>query len=487
MAKILVVDDEQSIREFFDIWLSREGYEVTCVDSADKALNKISENIYDLVVTDIAMPGKSGLELLAEMKETSPETSVIMITAYASTESAVEAMKNGAYDYIMKPFKLEEIKLIIKKALEQSYLTKENALLKKQVMGRYAFGKLIGKSSEMLKVYELIEAVSGSRSSILITGESGTGKELVAKAIHYNSQRKEGPFVSINCGAIPENLIESELFGYVKGSFTGASSNKKGLFEIADKGTFFMDEVGELPLHVQVKLLRALQDKSIRRIGGTDNIEVDARIISATNKDIESEVKESRFREDLFYRLNVIQIKLPPLRERKDDIPILVYHFLNHYAHEHGKVLKGISREALDMLVAYDYPGNVRELENIVERAVALESGDLIGQQSIAINGQGTLGSKAASVNGGISNGPGRTEESIDLDGELAKVERNLILEALRRAKGSKQRASKLLNLSFRSLRYRMAKLGLDKEYPLNWREEEPDANGNEYRQVIKK
>jgi two-component system, NtrC family, response regulator PilR len=493
MAKILMVDDEDSIREFFDIMLTKEGYSVTCVSSGAEALKKMEETIYDVMITDISMPQMTGLELLHKAKEITPETNVIMITAYASTESAVEAMKNGAYDYILKPFKLDEIKLIIRKALEQSYLSKENALLKKEIRERYGFGKLIGKSISMLKVYELIEAVSGNKSSVLITGESGTGKELVAKAIHYNSPRKDGPFVSINCGAIPENLIESELFGYIKGSFTGATNNKKGLFEIADRGTFFLDEIGELPLHVQVKLLRVLQEKTIRRIGGTEDVSIDVRIISATNKDLEAEIKGMKFREDLFYRLNVIEVKLPSLRERRDDIPLLVYHFLNHFAQEHHKVVKGISREALDLLARYDYPGNVRELENIVERAVALETDDLIQPQNISIKVDPkddaalkeqqlfpyTLSEKAQELSSGLASG------KLDLERELERIERRVIMEALKSSGGSKQKAAKMLNLSFRSLRYRVSKLGLDKEYDFGNSSDNDGENGKKYQESL--
>ncbi len=483
MTKIMIVDDEQSIREFFEIMLTQEGYSVECCSDGPEALKKAQSSIYDLVISDIAMPDMSGLELLEKLKETSPETNVIMITAYASTESAVEAMKNGAYDYILKPFKLDEIKMIIQKALNQSVLTKENELFRKEIRGRYGFGNLIGKSPQMLKVYELIETVSSNKSSVLITGESGTGKELVAKAIHYNSPKKDRPFVSVNCGAIPENLIESELFGYIKGAFTGATSNKKGLFEIAHQGSFFLDEIGELPLQVQVKLLRALQEKIIRRVGGTEDVSVDVRIISATNKDLESEVRAMKFREDLFYRLNVINIKLPALRERKDDIPILIYHFLNHYSHEHGKTIKGISRESLDMLLSYDYPGNVRELENIIERSIALETTDLIQSENISVKldknleeifdksaigrniqtdtqgvNQSSPNKRANIVSNGIPKG------GMNLDRELEKVEKQLILDALKKSSGSRKKAAKLLNVTFRSLRYRISKLGLEKD-----------------------
>ena len=370
--RILVADDEQSMREFLDIMLKKEGYKVSLASNGEEVLKLIDKDLFDLILLDIRMPKLDGIGVLKKIKTASPETIVIMITAYASADTAIKAMKEGAYDYITKPFKVDEIKLIIKNALEKKNLQKENLLLKQVVRDRYRFGSIIGQSSKMLALYDLLEKIAPTKTNILITGESGTGKELAAKAIHYNSSRKDKPFVTLNCGAIPESLIESELFGHMKGAFTDAITTKKGLFEMADEGTIFLDEISELPLLMQVKLLRVLQDKEFKRVGGTDDIRVDVRIISATNKDLEEGVKEKRFREDLFYRLNVIQIKMPPLRDRKEDIPILAAHFLKKFSEELNKNILKISPEALTMLLNYEYPGNVRELQNIIERAVAL-------------------------------------------------------------------------------------------------------------------
>src|SRR4030066_931016 len=372
--KILVADDEQSMREIIDIMLKKEGYKVSLASNGEEAVKFIDNDLFDLVLLDIRMPRLDGIAALKRIKATAPETIVIMITAYASADTAIKAMKEGAYDYITKPFKVEEIKLIIKNALEKKNLQKENILLKQVVRDRYHFNNILGQCPNMLALYDLLEKVAPTKTNILITGESGTGKELVAKAIHYNSPRKDKPFVTLNCGAIPESLIESELFGHMKGAFTDAIATKKGLFEVADEGTIFLDETSELPLPMQGKLLRVLQDKEFKRVGGTEDIRVDVRIVAATNKDLEEEVKEKRFREDLFYRLNVIQIKLPLLKERKEDVQILANHFLKKYTEELNKNILKISPEALPILLNYEYPGNVRELQNIIERAVALES-----------------------------------------------------------------------------------------------------------------
>ena len=379
-----------------------------------------------------------------------------MITAYASADTAIKAMKEGAYDYITKPFKVEEIKLIIKNALEKKNLQKENILLKQVVRDRYHFGNIIGQSPKMMALYDLLEKVSPTKTNILIAGESGTGKELVAKAIHYNSPRKEKPFVTLNCGAIPESLIESELFGHMKGAFTDAIATKKGLFEVADEGTIFLDEISELPLLMQVKLLRVLQDKEFKRVGGTEDILVDVRIISATNKDLEEGVKEKRFREDLFYRLNVIQIKLPPLRDRKEDIQILANHFLKKYSEELSKNILKITPETLQILLNYDYPGNVRELQNIIERAVALES----SQELTANNLSSYLSEQPLLKKGSID--IEIPSEGIDLEKMVEDLERTLLLKALDKTKGIKKKAAELLHINFRSMRYRLEKYGLN-------------------------
>ena len=454
--KILVADDEQSMREFLDIMLKKEGYKVSLASNGEEVIKLIEKDIFDLVLMDIRMPRLDGIAALKKIKTVSPETIVIMITAYASADTAIKAMKEGAYDYITKPFKVEEIKLIIKNALEKKNLQKENVLLKQVVRDRYHFENIIGQSPKMSALYDLLEKVAPTKTNILITGESGTGKELVAKAIHFNSPRKEKPFVTLNCGAIPETLIESELFGHMKGAFTDAIATKKGLFEVADEGTIFLDEISEVPLLMQVKLLRVLQDKEFKRVGGTEDIRVDVRIISATNKDLEEEVKEKQFREDLFYRLNVIQIKLPSLRERREDIPLLADHFLKKYSEELNKNILKISSEALRILLNYEYPGNVRELQNIIERAVALEtSQELTGQNlSSYLDEQPSL--KKGSMDLEIPT------EGIDLEKMVEDLERTLLLKALDRTKGIKKKAAELLHINFRSMRYRLEKYGLN-------------------------
>ncbi len=454
--KILVADDEQSMREFLDIMLSKEGYKVTLASNGEEVLRLIENDIFDLALLDIRMPRIDGITALKKIKDTSPETVVIMITAYASTDTAIKAMKEGAYDYITKPFKIEEIKLIIKNALEKRSLQSENILLKKVVRDRFHFENIIGQSPKMMAIYELLEKVSPTKTNILITGESGTGKELVAKAIHFNSPRKDKPFVTLNCGAIPEALIESELFGHMKGAFTDAISTKKGLFEIADGGTIFLDEISELPLLMQVKLLRVLQDKEFKRVGGTEDIKVDVRIISATNKDLEEAVREKKFREDLFYRLNVIQIKLPPLRERKEDIPLLAEHFLKKYSQELNKNISRISPDALRILLNYDYPGNVRELQNIIERAVALETSEELTPKNLNSYIEDQLPTKKIPFDLEIPN------EGIDLERFVSDIEKTLILKALDKTKGIKKKAAELLHINFRSMRYRLEKYGLD-------------------------
>ncbi len=454
--KILVADDEQSMREFLDIMLKKEGYKVSLASNGEEVVKLVDNDLFDLVLLDIRMPKLDGISALKKIKSTAPETIVIMITAYASADTAIKAMKEGAYDYITKPFKVEEIKLIINNALEKKNLQKENILLKQVVRDRYHFGNIIGQSSKMGALYDLLEKVSPTKTNILITGESGTGKELVAKAIHYNSPRKEKPFVTLNCGAIPEPLIESELFGHMKGAFTDAIATKKGLFEVADEGTIFLDEISELPLLMQVKLLRVLQDKEFKRVGGTEDIRVDVRIISATNKDLEEAVKEKHFREDLFYRLNVIQIKLPPLRDRKEDIPILAGHFLKKYSEELNKNILKISPEALQILLHYDYPGNVRELQNIIERALALES----SQELTAHNLSSYLSEQPL-----LKKGPIDIEipnEGIDLEKMVEDLERTLLLKALDKTRGIKKKAAELLHINFRSMRYRLEKYGLN-------------------------
>ena len=454
--KILVADDEKSMREFLEIMLKKEGYKVTLASNGEEVMKLIEKDIFDLALVDIRMPRQDGISVLKKIKSISPETVVIVMTAYASADTAIKAMKEGAYDYITKPFKIDEIKLIIQNALEKKHLQKENLLLKQVVRDRYHFENIIGQSSKMLELYDLLEKVAPTKTNILITGESGTGKELVAKAIHYNSPRKDKPFVTLNCGAIPESLIESELFGHMRGAFTDAISTKKGLFEVADEGTIFLDEISELPLMMQVKLLRVLQDREFKRVGGTEDIRVDVRILSATNKDLEGAVREKQFREDLFYRLNVIQIRIPSLRERKEDIPLLTSHFLKRYSEELGKQISQISPEALRVLVQYDYPGNVRELQNIIERAMALETSQELTAPNLSSYIEEQLPIKKRPIDLEIPS------EGVDLEKIVEDVERTLLLKALDRTKGIKKKAAELLHINFRSMRYRLEKYGLN-------------------------
>jgi two-component system response regulator PilR (NtrC family) len=452
--KILVVDDEKSMCDFLEIMLQKEGYEVISTTSGEKALELLDNNLYSMILTDVKMPGADGFAVLRKAKEVSPDTVVIMITAYGSPEGAVTAIKEGAYDYVTKPFRVEEVKLTIKKALERSNLIKENIRLRQAVEERYKFWNLIGKSPKMQRVYELVEKVAQTKANVLITGESGTGKELVAKAIHYNSVRKDGSFVTLNCGAIPENLLESELFGHMKGSFTGAIANKRGLLEMAEGGTLFMDEIGELPLPLQVKLLRVIQEREFKRVGGTDDIKVNVRIISASNQDLQQKVAHGTFREDLFYRLNVIQIKIPPLRERKEDITLLMNHFVQKYSTETGKKIEGITPEAMELLVGYDFPGNVRELENIIERSITLETATTITERHIRSYLNERMISKGTPPSLEIP------EEGIDLNKVVEDLEKAFILKALEQTGGIKKKAAEILGMNFRAMRYKLAKYG---------------------------
>jgi two-component system, NtrC family, response regulator PilR len=448
---ILVVDDEESMREFLAIMLHREGYQVDAVADGAQAVARLKEHAYDLIVSDIKMPRLTGFELLAHVRERCPDTAIIMITAFSSTEDAVEAMKQGAYDYITKPFKNEEIRLIIRNALERKALRQENKVLKEELGKRYAFGQLIGKSKSMQEVYELIQKVAASRANVLITGESGTGKELVARSIHINSERSGQAFIPINCGAIPENLLESELFGHEKGSFTGAIQQKPGLFELADEGTLFLDEIGELPPMMQVKLLRVLQERELRRVGGTKSVQVDVRLIAATNKDLEGEVTAGRFREDLFYRLNVIRVPLPPLRERREDIPLLIEHLLYKLT---GRENVRTPEKLLRRLLDYQWPGNIRELENSLERCVILGQGDELSEECLPA----ALQRSAPALSACIDELP---EGGLDLDAYLGDIEKDILLKALERCGGVRKKAAEYLGISFRSIRYRLAKFGL--------------------------
>ena len=454
--RILVVDDEESIREFLEIMLKKEGYEVTCAEDGLRAKDLLGKKAFDMVISDLQMPNMNGNELLKHVKETYPDLVFMMITAFGTTESAVEAMKMGAYDYLTKPFKIDEVRLNIHNALRSKNLEVENRTLKKELTKEYSFQNIVGNSEAMHRIFDLIRRVSQAPSNILVTGESGTGKEVVAKAIHYNGPLKDKPFVTINCGAIPEQLMESEMFGHKKGSFTSAVADKPGLFEVADGGTLFLDEVGELPLNIQVKLLRAIQERVIRRVGANEDIKVDVRIIAATNRDLDEMVKVGTFRQDLYYRLNVINIKTPGLRERKDDIPLLANFFLKKYNDRLNKAIQGISVEAMEVLKKYDYPGNVRELENIIERTVALEGGATILPESLPPIVNTPTGRKMASSNE-IEIGV----DGIDLDKVLGQIEKELLIKAIHTAGGIKKRAAKLLHITFRSMRYRVEKYNL--------------------------
>ena len=453
-ARILVVDDERSMQEFLEIFFRSEGYDVVTAGDVDTALAHLESDDFDVVISDIQMPGRSGIDLVHAAYELSPETVVIMITAFASTETAITAMKEGAYDYVTKPFKVDELRIVVEKALEKKLLSSENRRLRRELRSQNRDRTIIGNSAAIRRVSELITQVADSKANVLISGESGTGKEVVARAIHRGGPRRDEPFVAVNCAAIPETLLESELFGHVRGAFTGAVQNKEGLFEAADGGTLFLDEVGELTLAVQVKLLRAIQEKSFRRVGGSGDTRANVRIIAASNRRLEEEVASGRFREDLYYRLNVIEIPLPSLRERREDIPLLVTHFIEKYANELEKDVARVTDEALARLTEYPFPGNVRELENVIERAVALSRSDVIDVESLppaVLNPTAQVGSPRIT-----------SKEGVDLEAMLNQYESELLKEALQAANGVKKRAAQLVGVSFRSFRYRLEKLGLD-------------------------
>jgi two-component system response regulator PilR (NtrC family) len=455
-AKILVVDDERSMREFLEIMLIKDGFDVRCAASGTEALELIHGESYDLVITDIRMHPVDGLAVLKQCKDKSPSTVVIIISAYANAETAVAAMKEGAYDYLPKPFNIDEMRTVIRGALESREGADRVAEAKE---GPLYFGCIIGESPAMRRVYGLIERMAATSSNVLITGESGTGKELVAKAIHRQSPRSQQAFVAVNCGGVPETLIESELFGFKKGAFTGATASKKGLVEAAEGGTLFLDEIGELSPTLQVKLLRLVQEKTIKMIGGTEDIPVDVRIVSATNRDLEKMVIDGTFREDLYFRLNVLPIRLPPLRERREDIPLLADYFLSKYRSGFGKDIRRISSYAMDLLNKYDFPGNVRELENIIERGVALESSSIILPESL------TLASyKRTQQEPAAPAIPDLPPKGTSLDQYLADIEIKMLQNALEKANGVKHKAADLLNITFRSFRYRLVKYGMASE-----------------------
>ncbi|MBI4208126.1 MAG: sigma-54-dependent Fis family transcriptional regulator [Deltaproteobacteria bacterium] len=456
-GNILVVDDEISMREFLSVMLQGEGHHLDLAANGGEALSFLEKNSYDLVLLDLVMPDIGGQEVLERAKQIDPDLLVVVVTAHGSIGSAIEAMKAGAYDYMQKPFQIEEIRMILGRALDKRYLARENIQLKRELQQRYQFNGLIGSSPSMLELYAWINRVKDAKTNVLVLGESGTGKELVARAIHYNGNRKDRPFVAINCAAIPETLLESELFGHKRGAFTGAIADRMGLLESGQRGTVFLDEIGELPFSLQVKLLRVLQERTVRRVGGTEDIEIDVRVIAASNRNLEKEVQEGRFRDDLYYRLNVIQVQIPPLRERREDIPMLAQYFLEKYAKESSKPIQKFSKEAMALLLSYGYPGNVRELENVVERAVALESASTILPESL--RGLHRTGLGAVSPMSGDMPLP---LEGLDLETAVGEFEKGLLVQALKQTEGFKKKAAELLQLSFRSLRYRLVKYGLD-------------------------
>ena len=452
MSKILVADDEVSMVEMLEIMLGQEGYSVVSADNTEKAIAMLDKEDIDLIISDIKIPEQGGIAILRASMQKDRSRPVIMITAHASADTAVEAMKIGAYDYITKPFNVDEIKIIIRNALERRNLILENVILKNQLKQKTAPWEMIGRSAATLAVKEVISRVAESNSTVLISGESGTGKELVAKAVHHQSVRYDKPFLSINCGAIPEQLLESELFGYKKGSFTGAAADKTGLLEAAKGGSFFLDEVGEMPPQLQVKLLRAIQEKEIRRVGDVKDIKLDVRFIAATNINLEEAVKTGTFREDLYYRLNVIHIEVPPLRERKEDIPMLAKHFLDKHNALNNKVLKGFTPEAMKIMEDYHWRGNVRELENVTERAVVLETTKWISPESLPRHIRfPSFDSMPMQIPAG----------GMDLEKRIEEIEQKMIKSALEQCSGSKREAAKLLNMNLRSFRYKVSKYDL--------------------------
>ncbi len=453
--RILVIDDEENMVHFLTKLLRAEGLEVEGVRTGEAALDRLRAGPFELVLTDLKLPDTDGIEILKAARELHPETVVVLITAYGTIESAIEAMRAGAYDYVTKPFRASEILQVVEKALERVHLRREVSQLRQAVAERFGFASLVGKSAKMQEVYTQIEKIAAARGTVLIQGESGTGKELVAKAIHFNSPRKSGPFVVIDCGAIPEALQESELFGHEKGAFTGAIATKKGLFEEAHGGTLFLDEVAELAPGLQAKLLRALQDGEIRRVGGTKTLHVDARVIVATNRDLAGEVRDGAFREDLFYRLNVFPIFLPPLRERREDLPLLVDHFLDHLAQEGGKPPKRLSPEAFRAMMAYPWPGNVRELEHALERAALLSEGETITDHDLPPE---ILAPKDELTVILPDSAAGFKETVARL---IRDAEVRLIRRALAQSGGNRTEAARLLGISRRALLYKLNEYNL--------------------------
>jgi two-component system response regulator PilR (NtrC family) len=453
-ARILVVDDEAGLREMLHVLLKRHGYDVKVAEGYKRAVELLRTNAaFDAVITDLSMPDGSGMDVLTQARKVDDSTQVIMITAYATAGQAVQAMREGAYDYIAKPFKNDELLAVVEKAVEKRAIVDQNRALRRRVQEGFRAGDIVGKSPAMQRIMGLVERVASAPSSVLITGESGTGKELIARALHSSGERATKPFVAVNCAALPEPLLESELFGHEKGSFTGADGRKEGLFRAAGAGTLFLDEVGELPLTLQVKLLRVLQERTVRPVGGHEEIPIACRVVAATNREVQREVSEGRFREDLYYRINVINLHLPPLRERPEDIPLLAEHFLSKHSALQNKRLQ-FSPEAMRWLVSRTYRGNVRELENLVERAVTLALSSRVEPSDLDYDPSAQPGGPRMPV-------LEIPDQGFDLDAYLGEIEKRCLLAALDRSKGVRKDAATLLGTTFRSLRYRLAKYGL--------------------------
>jgi DNA-binding NtrC family response regulator len=445
--RILVVDDEPAQLELLSGFLEEQGYETVLADSATKALEIFRREPFDLIVTDQKMPDMSGLDLVKAVREITPEASIVVITAYGTVDTAVAAIKFGAADYLTKPVNLDELLYRVEQVRDRRRLLSENRELREALETHHRIEGIIGEGGRMLEVFSMVRRVASSEATVLIRGESGTGKELIAKAIHYGSPRASGPMIRVNCAALPETLLESELFGHEKGAFTGAVATRKGRFELADGGTLFLDEIGDLPLLLQAKLLRVLQEKEFERIGSSNPIRVNVRILAATHRVLEALVKAGQFREDLYYRLNVVTISLPPLRERREDLPLLMDHFLRLFADKNQKTIRGFTQDAREMLLRYDYPGNVRELENIIERAVVLTRDDVIGRADLPLTTQAL---------------EGEDRKQASLPATVEAVERKMITEALARSGGVQTRAAEILGISERTLRYKLTKYGLD-------------------------
>ena len=458
---ILIIDDEEVLQDILTVLIRKEGHTPITASTGEEGLAVLEREEIDLILLDLMLPGMHGMEVLRQVRQRSTDVVVVVITAFSSIESAIEAMREGAFHYIPKPFKNEEVLLTIRKGLEQRRLTSENRSLREQLRQRFAFDNILGKSKPMQQVYELIQLAAPAKSNILILGESGTGKELVAKAIHHHSRRADGPFVTVNSGSMPADLLESNLFGHIRGAFTGAVASKRGLFEVADGGSVFFDEIGNIPIDTQAKLLRVIQEREFMRLGGLDTIKVDVRIIAATNADLDHAVQQGQFREDLFYRLAVISVTLPPLRRRSEDIPLLAQHFLAHYARENEKALREISPRAMEMLIDYPWPGNVRELENAIERAVVLSTGEVLTEQLLptSVRQRGE-----SPTNGGGLLPPMLPTNGISFKDAVSQYERQIIIRALQSCGGVQKRAAELLQVKPTTLHEMMKRLNISSE-----------------------